>query len=224
MMNTKCILCVSIMAVAIALVVALPVDPDTVVPEANLVATGSAHAPVHVSKTIHAMYDSEKDEEVLDDAKKEDHNPNHPNMLGVGASGSSHPDGLAITTAVNDEMAANNHAIVEADEEKAEIEQEKSDAENKAEMDKADAQARIEQMKEMGQMFPDTEDPDDDANPKRTYKAVWEAYNAKQKAIKAAADKKAAEEEAAAKKFEAETQEKAAKMSSCMAGHVEDCE
>jgi len=227
MMNTKCVLCVSIMALAIAFVVALPVDPDTVVPEADLVATGSAHAPVHISETIHAMYDGEKDEQVLDDAKKEDHKSNHPNLLGTGASGSAgseHPDGLQITTTVNDEMAANNHAIVEADEEKAEIEQEKSDAENKAEMDKADAQARIEQMKEMAQMFPDTQDEDDTVAPKRTYKVVWEAYQKEQAEIKAAADKKAAEEEAAAKKFEAETQEKAAKMSSCMAGHVEDCE
>lgn len=215
------------MTLAIALVVALPVDPDTVVPEADLVATGSAHAPVHVSETIHAMYDGEKDEQVLDDAKKEDQNANHPNLLGAdasGSAGSSNPDGLRITAAVNDEMAANDHAMVEADEEKAEIEQEKNDAENKAEMDKADAQARIEQMKEMSQMFPNTQDEDDDVSPKRTYKVVWEAYQKEQAAIKAAADKKAADEEAAAKKFEAETAEKAAKMSSCMAGHVEDCE
>jgi len=219
------------MTLAIALVVALPVDPvmpDTVVPEADpVVAVATGSAPVHVSETIHAMYDAEKDEQVLDDAKKEDQNANHPNLLGAdatGSAGSSHPDGLRITAAVNDEMAANNHALVEADEEKAEIEQEKSDAENKAEMDKADAQARIEQMKEMAQMFPNTQDEDDDVSPKRTYKVVWDAYSKEQAAIKAAADKKAAEEEAAAKKFEAETAEKAAKMSSCMAGHVEDCE
>lgn len=223
MMNTKSMLCVSIMALAIALVVALPVDPDTVVPETDLVANSSA--PVHISETIHQMYDGEKDEQVLDDAKKEDHKSDHPNMLGEGATGSgAHPDGLAITTAVNDEMAANNHAIVEADEEKAEIEQEKNDAENKAEMEKADAQARIEQMKEMAQMFPNTEDEDDDHTPHRTYKAVWEAYSAEQAKIKADADAKAAAEEAAAKKFAAETEEKAKKMSSCMAGNVDDCE
>merc|ERR1712139_374321 len=102
-------LCVSIMALAIALVVALPVDPDTVVPETGLVANSSA--PVHISETIHQMYDGEKDEQVLDDAKKEDHKSNHPNLLGTGASGSAgseHPDGLQITTTVNDEMAANN--------------------------------------------------------------------------------------------------------------------
>jgi hypothetical protein len=214
-MNTHYIIGVALMAVALSM--ALPTTPDSVVPE---LAQSKPVPPVKVSKAIKAQYEHTDDEQIVSDTHKEDEKVDLTGSVALSTNGT---DGMTQADAVNTAEAETDAEAIAVEEQKAQIEKNKNDAENKAEMEKADAEARLESMKEMAAQFPTVEDDEDTHVPKWTYKKVWADYQVKQAKIKADAEAKAAADKVKLKKFQEETAAKAKKMSSCMAGNTQDC-